>query len=353
VIALSDGKTLLIDVTTRPNAAKYELYRWCDYVELRCLTHKDKRFSRDGLTEALGESRKIAANVGDDAEDADVMDHLGEVAGEADPPVEDDDRPVAELDDAEELLSTQTFRQLAWRARAFGATWPFEIDAGAREIRLKPDRDDAQVLYLQMLLSSMLRYCAVKRRHELTGPFEYVALHVFSSLMPQSAQVHRFGAGRGEAFAGALYDKLVELARAVRGTLLLERRDFPKNDVGDGGLDLVAWHELADQRNHIPVALGQCGCTVSGWPTKALEASPARLHNQLHTGHRWATYYFMPLDLTDEVDGKMGWQQRRDLGDAIYVDRLRVVRLANPAYLRANGALTEGLVREAVAMELV
>lgn len=91
---------------------------------------------------------------------------------------------------------------------------------------------------------------------------------------------------------------------------------------------------------------------MSGWPSKALEASPARLHNQLHTSHRWSTYYFMPLDLTEEVDGKMSWQQRRDLGDAIYVDRLRVVRLAKVEDLRATGALVETLVKEAVAMSL-
>ncbi len=348
--ALSNREPLLIGVTTRPNAANYELYRWADYAELRCLTHKDKRFSRDGLMEALGESRKIAANAGEDSDDFSVIE--AEVAAEPDPLAEENALPAPEQDDAEELLSTQAFRQLRWRARTFGPSWPFEIDPAAREIRLKAELNDSQFLYLQMLLSSLLKYCNKKRRHELTAPFEHVALHVFTALMPQGAKVHRFGAGKGEEFTGGLYGKLVKLASAVRGTLLLEQRDFSTNDVGDGGLDLVAWHELGDDRNHIPVALAQCGCTVSGWPSKALEASPARLHNQLHTSHRWSTYYFMPLDLTEEVDGKMSWQQRRDLGDAIYVDRLRVVRLAKVEDLRATGALVETLVKEAVAMSL-
>ena len=42
----------------------------------------------------------------------------------------------------------------------------------------------------------------------------------------------------------------------------------------------------------------------------------------------------------------------KNLGDAIYVDRLRVVRLAKVEDLRATGALVETLVKEAVAMSL-
>ena len=163
--ALSNGEPLLIGVTTRPNAANYELYRWADYAELRCLTHKDKRFSRDGLMEALGESRKIAANAGEDSDDFSVIE--AEVAAEPDPLAEENALPAPEQDDAEELLSTQAFRQLRWRARTFGPSWPFEIDPAAREIRLKAELNDSQFLYLQMLLSSLLKYCNKKRRHVL------------------------------------------------------------------------------------------------------------------------------------------------------------------------------------------
>ena len=50
---------ILEGLTATPSAPKYHLYRWCDYVELRCLTHKDKRFSRDNLQESMLESKGI------------------------------------------------------------------------------------------------------------------------------------------------------------------------------------------------------------------------------------------------------------------------------------------------------
>lgn len=41
--------------------------------------------------------------------------------------------------------------------------------------------------------------------------------------------------------------------------------------------------------------------------------------------HPWANYYFMPLDFR-RSDGD--WANKSDLGQAIIVDRLRLLRLA-------------------------
>lgn len=55
--------------------------------------------------EALGESRKIAANAGEDSDDFSVIE--AEVAAEPDPLAEENALPAPEQDDAEELLSTR------------------------------------------------------------------------------------------------------------------------------------------------------------------------------------------------------------------------------------------------------
>ena len=136
----------------------------------------------------------------------------------------------------------------------------------------------------------------------------------------------------------------------VRGYLRLTRQDFPKNDAGDGGLDLVAWHDLKDARDHIPIAFAQCGCTADGWPNKMLEASPAKLGKKLITGHDWATYYFMPLDLTDERDGQMHWQEWRAVNGAIVIDRLRLLRLADSDVLAGSNLLAISSIDEAMQM---
>ena len=170
--------------------------------------------------------------------------------------------------------------------------------------------------------------------------------------MPRGAQVHQFGVSHGNRYVGKLFDRLKKLSEDVRGDLRLTVHDFPKNDAGDGGLDIVAWHDLGDERDHVPVAFAQCGCTAEGWPNKMLEASPAKLGKKLVTGHDWATYYFMPLDLSDTRDGKMRWMEWRDVSAAIVIDRLRFIRLANADELDAKKVITKAAVNEALAFVL-
>lgn len=333
---------ILVEVSTKPDARRYARYRWCDYIELRCLTHADKRFSRDNLAEAIGESKDTSPEDGDDAPDPDIVSLEDNV---------EPDSGLQETDD-DEALSAECFRQLRWRSKVFRESWPFELDEHANEVKLKASLTATHYFYLQLLLSSLLKYCPQKRRNTYTASFEQISFLVFKDLMPKKSQVHRFGAGHGTRYTGKLFDKLTLLAKDIRGELRLEKRDFPKNDVGDGGLDLVAWHDLGDERDHIPIALGQCGCTVDGWPDKMLEASPAKLSKKLVTGHDWSTYYFMPLDLTDEHDGKMDWQEKRDMATAIVIDRLRLVRLADVDELDRHGALVKSAIDEALALRI-
>lgn len=344
---MNEATPILVHVTNAPDAARYERYRWCDYVELRCLTHMDKRFSRDNLAEAVGESKELTSKGGENAPDLDEF-FLDEQDNEESESLTSE----AEVGDQTELLSAATFRHLKWREVIFGAAWPFEVDTHAQEIKIKAGLNNTHYLYLQLLLSALLRYCPKTRVKTYTSSFEDLSFHIFKDLMPKGAKVHQFGVGHGTRYTGHLFDRLKKLSLDVRGNLLLEKRDFPKNDAGDGGLDLVAWHDLNDERDNIPIALAQCGCTASGWPTKMLEASPARLGNKLITGHAWATYYFMPLDLCDERDGKMHWMERRDISAAVVIDRLRFIRLADVDELNKKQVLIKSAVDEALAYQL-
>jgi hypothetical protein len=337
--------TVLEGITVAPSAPKYAKYRWCDYIELRCLTHIDHRFSRDALAEALKESEDVS---GDEPENDPYEIGL----------LDEEDTVVtnmeidAQKDDGVELFSASCFKHLRWRSTTFGTDWPFSIDEHAREISIKPSLSTSHYLYLHLLLSSSLKYCPPTRRKTYTGSFEEISLAVFRRLMPQGAEVHAFGAAHSTRYTGHLFERLTTLAQDIRADLRLTRQDFPKNDAGDGGLDLVAWHDLKDTRDHIPIALAQCGCTAEGWPNKMLEASPAKLGRKLITGHDWATYYFMPLDLTDERDGKMRWQEWRDVNGAIVIDRLRLIRLADSTALAGSDLLAKGAIDEAMQMRL-
>ncbi len=327
------------NITEPPKAGRHELYHWCDYIELRCLSHTDHRFSRDALSEAIDEQ---IANTTDSLSDDEFDDD------------ENDDTTTEEAlskPDLNEQHAANCFKHLRWRAKAFSTDWPFEIDEHALEIKLKSTLNDMQRFYLSLLISSSLRYCPKKRWRALTGLFERASLEIFKKLMPDGASVHAFGAAESTRYTGHLFDRLTKLTQDVRGQLDLEKHNFSKRDTGDAGLDLVAWHDLCDERKGIPIAFAQCGCTENGWPDKMLQASPAHLAGHLNTMHEWATYYFMPLDLSIEHEGRMDWHKRSDFSRAIVIDRLRFIRLASLYSLSAPDITATSEIHEAASLK--
>lgn len=319
-----------------------DTYLWCDYIELLCITSVDKRFSLGEVIELVNDARDISASfVEDDIdEDSDEDELPAPIDVETDSP---------QSQDIVEARMARVFPSFAFRKEVFGASYPFFVDPKGREISLKKRLSLPQKLYLQLLLSSSLRYIPEKRRHELTKPFEKVAKVIFSCLLPKGWQVHEFGAASTKRYTGHLYDRLLKLAADLRGELKARRKDFKSRNSGDGGLDLVAWHPLGDERVGIPIALAQCGCSATDWPLKSLEASPSRLRPHLHIHHPWATYYFMPIDLAEADGSSMDWQQRIKLTESITIDRLRLIRMAL-GYGKAKDCFTApNAVSEAVA----
>ena len=126
---------------------------------------------------------------------------------------------------------------------------------------------------------------------------------------------------------------MVNIARDIRCTANFAKADFDPRDTGDGGLDLIAWHPMTDDRDGIPIAFAQCGCSKDGWDSKQFDASPARHRNRLPTRHPWANYYFLPVDFR-RADGD--WAHKSDLAEAIFVDRLRLLGLAQAYDLYAE-----------------
>lgn len=334
---------VLKNLASPPKAGRHELYRWSDYIELRCLTHRDQRFSRDALVESIAEhvDTSLDGSLNEDYED----DATEQVAASS-------EEDTATTNDRHEEHAAFCFKHLRWRSQAFSECWPFTLDEHAFEIRVKPDLSEIQRFYLSLLLSASLSYVPKKRWRGLTGLFEQASTEIMRNLMPRGAEVHPFGAAETTRYTGHLFERLTQLAKDIRGSLDLKKQHFAKHDSGDGGLDLVAWHGLGDARKGIPVAFAQCGCTATGWPNKTLEASPFRLAGHLKTLHEWATYYFMPLDLSTEIEEEMDWQMFSDFSRAIVIDRLRFVRLTTE-YAIPSGAITaHSYVDEACAMAL-
>lgn len=276
-----------------PPSASDPLF-WTDFVELRALIHPDRCYSRGDLSGLIKRSRDTSSSRSEQQAESRWRDLIN-FAGA--------------------------------RATEFGAGYPFKVSDDGDTLELATPADDEEPsAYLRLLLSSLMRHFP---QHTVTIGrfFEQVSQTVFRQLMPAGAEVHPTWASGGEQmrYTGSLHQKLQGVAADLRCTANFEERDFKANDTGDGGIDLVAWHPMADHREGIPIAFAQCGCSKDDWKFKHLEASPSKHFRHLPVMHPWATYYFMPLDLR-HADGD--WAYKNDIGEAIIVDRLRLMRLS-------------------------
>lgn len=283
---------MLLAMETPPAAA--DPLFWTDFVELQALVHPDRCYSRGDLSGLLHRNRDTAVN-----RTANYESRWNDIIRFADT-----------------------------RVIEFGDTYPFQVSADRDTLELTANLTLENEAYLKLLLASLMRHAPTDRRAELGRFFEQVSHIVFCTLMPEGSCIHPSWASGGTAarYQGTLFEKMTHLAKDIRCKPNFQARDFKENDTGDAGIDIVAWHPMADGRDGMPMAFVQCGCSKEDWAFKHLEASPAKHHRHFPVMHPWATYYFMPLDLR-HADGD--WAYKSDIGEAIIVDRLRLLRLGS------------------------
>lgn len=328
------------------NLAEYprlnDIFVWSDYVEIRCFVHPDGLFSRSSLSETTEEMEEVVGDIDLEVPDEELEDDEEEAHGD-----EGFDDSPPEKQDRRSRKAAEVFSHIRVRSHLFGEElYPFIIDDESKSISLKEELTEWHHAYIQLLISSALRYVPHTRRQEVTDKFEVVSHEIFKQLMPAGWEVHQFGKNSSTRYTGHLFDKLTALAADVRGMITCLRKDFDENDRGDGGLDLVAWHPMGDSRRSMPIAFAQCGCTADSYGPKTLDASPAMLGNKIAVAHRWATYYFMPQSLHDGSD----WIGFKKFGSAIVLDRYRILILAHQYAVKASSLYVPALISEARAL---
>ena len=280
------------DLDTSPKHSN--VIYWADFIELKAFLDLDKCFSRGDLESVL----------------------------------EGDDGP-RDRDSAGQRWR-EAINVCRNRSSHYGDSYPFSIDDDDYDsLFMREELQENHKVYLSLLLFSCLKYIDKSTAHSFARNFERLSLEAFKKLMPINSIFKPSWANPDEeddAYTGHLAEKLRQIGSDIRCTTTagIRDEDFNPRDHGDGGIDLVAWNNMNDEREGIPIAFGQCSCSLTEWEHKQIEASYARYSNYLPVLHPWANFYFCPLDLRRNNDT---WHFRSDIGGAIIVDRSRFMGL--------------------------
>jgi hypothetical protein len=307
-------------------------FLWADYVELLCLCSKNGLVSRGNLQAQVQEAQDVQV-------DADIDGDVDDIAGPDDESAVLDDKVSARWDD---IVSRLNARDASYPG------WPFQLDGAVLRSVYDEQRADHR-LYVALLIASSLRLCVKTRSHEITSAFEEISYQWLTRSLTQFWKVRPFGAHATlpNAYVGTLREKLELLAADINAKLQLDADDYDPKNTGDGGIDLVAWQEIGDQRGNIPVIFGQCACSPTDWESKQLDVTPAATDAHIKPQHPGAAYCFVPHDLSRS---EVKWYRAEHLKRVVIVDRLRLLHLFKAS--NAWGTLTNwSFVADAMSTE--
>ena len=279
-------------------------FLWAVYVELLCLCGQNGFVSKgniDAITQEAGDvqSDSVEALIGD---------------------MESED-----LDDSVSQRWADIHARLTARSKQYQDCWPFVLEPGVLRSRFDGSNPGHR-LYAALLIASSLRLCTKKRAQEVTDAFEEISYHWLRGSLNDLWEVRPFGAHQKlpNAYQGSLLEKLKALAKDIRARLQKEDADYDPRNTGDGGIDLVAWFNMGDQRGNMPVIFGQCACSPTDWEDKQLDVTPAAIEGHLAPHHPGAAYCFVPHDLSAN-DSR--WDRSEHVKRTVLIDRLRFLKL--------------------------
>lgn len=318
---MADPLLLGIDVTPR---IAYP-FLWADYVELLCLCSRNGWVSKGNVQAQVQEAQDVQAD--EESGDPDSAD--GDAAEEplADPgapilPMELDDKVAARWVDIRTRLRA---REVSWPG------WPFRLEGAMLHSRFDSTNPEHR-LYVALLIASSLRLCHKTRSGEVTSAFEEISYYWLRQSLNPLWEVRQFGAlpTLPVAYTGTLWNKLVALADDLKAVLVKTAEDYHPADTGDGGIDLVAWQSMGDQRGHWPVIFAQCACSPTEWESKQLSATGPAIGAHLKPKADSLAYCFVPHDLQAS---ETRWQRGSHVASTVLIDRARILHV-----FRANNA---------------
>ena len=307
--ARRSGVSVPLAVETLPREG--DTHVWADYVEALCIASADRYFTEGDLMSRLQARRDLGESLQRDATDEAEMPDREESHGDGAAPDQGDESFVRGL-----------FEHLQYRAASFHSAYPFEINGRCDALGLKSDLTEQHKLYIFFLLS------ACHERLGTNGPsilkqFERVSHEALRRMLP-GLEVKLFGSGTAKCdYSGKKWARIRALAADLCVEVKAKEHEFSKHDVGDSGLDLVAFTAFGDGASHLLVVFGQCACTPE-WKTKQYSSGFTRWGNILDFNVPPQNMLFIPYCLR-ESSGR--WYQQHEVSQTVMIDRIRLVRL--------------------------
>lgn len=336
-----------------------DTHQVADFVEISCVASKDHAYYAEllqAVRKDVNDEDEVEANPEEDfVEGGGESPIAGSEDGERDPNSEDapvqgdgdseslgnEDEEPAEADDERDVEGDEVFAHLQYRAVTFGSYYPFRVGRG--EIILREELSEQHRLYLFLLFASALRHFT-KHQSLLTKEFELLAVPVLRAYLP-GAEVHLFGtnapAHSRYGDKNKLYDRLVHLADDLRVDLRTTEGEISSHNIGDEGLDVVAWMPFRDDAATMLMLLGQAGCGHE-WSEKFHEVRPERWRRHLVFDCPYVNLLLIPHCFR-QVNGR--WFDRLDLEEGILFDRVRItsVLVQSPWLAPEATKLVEGV----------
>ena len=308
----------------KPKHRHYIHHHWADYSELLCLANIDGEISKSDLIDRLSERERDLFE-GNSSDIKEIIDLEVESATE---PTE-----RCRVDELWTERVNSWFNVLQFRVDAYGDFYPFRIDGN----ELITEFDNTNIFhkyYIYYLSCSNLYLFEARLRNKLTAIFEVVSLQVIKNMLPETAIVRQFGSNplNDDPEFGKnvkCLDKIKNLAELLNeriGTHVNED-NFPDDNFGDEGLDIVAWLPTIDNLQSRLLYFAQCACSKD-WITKQSDSSYEAWGNKINFTSYPSNIVMIPFCYRNSMGN---WFKLSNIRKCLLVDRLRLLSYLHEA----------------------
>ena len=284
-----------------------------DYIELLCLFNTDRVIGQGDIHNRYLKYSDIDNEPQEDEyEDEDEEQAVG-----------DDELDEAELTDRWTERFEGFFRNLKYRAAAFGSLYPFTVSDSLNQIKLRSCLSEHQKLYVYLLMASSLRNFDKAVQTRIGNSFECISAEALKRYVGENAEVHIFAANPSSRYRGNINVKVNELAQDLFEESLVRENPLSTNSSKDEGLDIVGWFPFEDESPNRLLIFGQCACGED-WRGKQSSSGYEAWSGLIRLSIKPVNSIFIPYCFRDSSGN---WYAKHEIRMSLMIDRLRIMKL--------------------------